>query len=386
MTASPRPAHGGAERRGRWLPAILALAVLLPAAVLFGQFWRWTGTGVADAATERDGIAYLVALSQLTTALGDAGSSAAGGRSAAKEPVSRAVDAVSQVDRRVGGDLRTTERWTALRTTVEALPGGATEATLSAYTEATDSVLALYRIVRVNAYLVREPATDAFYLADAAAEEVPETLVAAGRLSDLAVLAGTRPTAEQQLYLAGLATARATMVQSARSLADDLQSAVDSTQQSTLSAALLSRLDRFRRTVDALSAATTPADPRRPTAIDAAAAERARVEVQATGAELAAAILREVDTLVAGRQDDLARQRQIALACIVLAVILAVAPTVAVLMYRRRRRHERGRDDQPSGPLGRVSVEPAPMEPLAGEQIGELAAMARRERERSGAR
>ena len=361
------------------------MAVLIPASVLFGQLWRWTGEDRTDIVTERDAVTYLVALSQLTIALGDAQSETVAGRTSGREPVIRAVDAVNAVDSRLGAKLRTTERWTGLRDSIESLPTSSGVPAFTAFTEMTEGLRALYDLVWVNGLLAREPATDAYFLADAAAEEIPQTLIVAGRVADLSVLLAARPAAELPAALAALGAAQAALVEAGGNLTDDLQAAVDGNNQGNLSASILSRLDRFRRTVDVVATAAVPTgqgqpgSPGRP-AVDPEKVSKARADVQAAGSDLHTAILRELDALVVARSDRLDTQRQLAIAMIALAAILALAPAFGVLVRRRRPAPRQ----TASGPVSHMLVQPAPSEVGPhGEMIGELTL---NRREHSGAR
>jgi hypothetical protein len=352
------------------------LAVLVPAAVLFAQVWRWTGETRDDIGTERGAVTYLVALSQLTVALGDAQSDAVAGRSGSRDGLARGIDAVNGVETRFGAGLRTSARWTNVRETIESLPTSGGMQAFTAFSEVSDQLRALYNLVWVNGLLAREPQTDAYFLADAGAEEMPQTLIAVGRVAELSMQLGTRPASELPAALAALAAAQAALVEAGGDLTDDLQSAVDGNAQGNLSASLLSRLDRFRRAVDSVATAALPTGQNRPT-VDVERVSKARTDVQAAGTDLHTAILRELDALVAARGDGLDTQRQIAIAAIALAAILALAPVFAALLRRRR---PWGRPDASSPVL--VQSVPSEMGPR-GEMIGELSLS---RREHSGAR
>jgi hypothetical protein len=346
--------------------------VLLPAGVLFAQVWRWTGDSRDDITTERDAVTYLVALSQLSVALGDAQSESVAGRTGSRDAVTRGIDAVNAVDSRLGDTLMTTERWTNVRETIESLPNSGGMPTFNAFSEVSETLRALYNLVWVNGLLAREPETDAYFLADAGAEEVPQTLIAAGRVADLSMLLNNRPASEIPAALAALGVAQAALVEAGGDLTEDLQSAVDGNTQGNLTASLLSRLDRFRRAVDAVATSALPTGQSRPT-VDADRVSKARTDLQAAGSDLHAAILRELDAIIATRGDGLDTQRQLAIATIALAAILAVMPMFAVLVRRRR-----------PDPVGPVFVQGVPSEMgPPGEMIGELSLT---RREHSGAR
>jgi hypothetical protein len=317
--------------------SLLGLAVLIPAAILFGQAWQGQSDRISFAERERHGIEYLTTLGQVATALTDAQSAAVAGRAVDRNALTRAVDATSSVDDRLGDELRTRERWSGLRVKIEALPAAATgepAARYAAYGEATDLLLALYGKVRENSQLIRDPEGDTYFLQDGAAEELPEAVVGAGQFTDLVVIAAGLPAAERSAAVGELTAARQGVLDPAGDLADDLQSAVDSTQSRTMGGNLLSRLDRFRRAMDTL-AASVSTEAGTPGRTDANRLAATRTEVQTAASDLSAAILAELDVLIEQRIDGLWRQRWVSVGTMVLAVLLATIPPV---FLRRRRR------------------------------------------------
>jgi hypothetical protein len=326
--------------RAQLLRSLLALAVLVPVGVLFGQLWQEQSDRLSFAAKERDGIEYLTTLSQVTTALTDAQSDAVAGGEVDQTALARAVDAASAVDARLGDDLRTHDRWSGLRAKIEALPTAASadkEDLYTAYGEATDLLLALYGKVRENSQLIRDPEGDTYFLQDGAAEELPESVVSAGRFADLVVLAASRPSDERAQAVAELTAARQGVLDPASDLADGLQSAVDSTDSRTMGGNLLSRLDRFRRGMDVLanSAGSLTGRANLPRADQLTAA---RAEVQAAATELSNAILAELDALIEDRISGLTTDRWLAVGTLAAIVLLAAAPMAITLADGRKRR------------------------------------------------
>ncbi|MFD0748286.1 hypothetical protein ACFQ1L_45825 [Phytohabitans flavus] len=329
---------------------MLVFALLIPVGVLFGQAWQGQSDRLSFAAKERHGIEYLTTLGQVTTALTDAQSAAVAGRQVDRAAVTRAVDATTAVDDRLGEDLRTSERWSGLRVKIEALasvPPGDRGRIYDAYGEVTDLLLALYGKVRENSQLIRDPEADTYFLQDGAAEELPESVVAAGRFADLVVLAARRPASERAAAISDLNAARSGVLDPAADLADDLQSAVDSTESRTLGGNLLSRLDRFRRSMDGLAASAGSLDGRSslpPTD----RLNSARVEMQAAASELSNSILAELDVLIADRQSSVRGERVISLAAFALAVLGCAVPILLALARRRRRRRPFGGPHRPA--------------------------------------
>lgn len=352
------------------LRCLLALALIAPAAALFAQVWTTVTGGAGTARQERQGIEYLTSLDRLTIALTDAQSAAVAGRPLPRDELTRAVEATGAVDARIGGGLRTHERWTGLRAGIEALASAASPAAdpYSAYGETTDMLLALYAEVRKNSQLAREQDADAYYLQDGAAEQLPAAVVAAGRFADLAVMAGTRPRGDAATTAAGLLTARNTVIAPANVLAADLQAAVDGTSSRTLGANLLSRMDRFRRSMETLTATAVPVDGRTP--VDIVVLQNIRTEIQSAALDLAATILGELDQLVGARIGDLDGQRRTAAATMAAAVLLALLPAAALFVRPRRR----------------PAAEPAVPPPAVAVPPGHETGPAARHREPAGAR
>jgi len=322
------------------LRPLLVFALLIPVGVLFGQAWQGQSDRLSFAAKERHGIEYLTTLGQVTTALTDAQSAAVAGRAVDRAAVARAVDATTSVDNRLGEDLRTSERWSGLRVKIEALssvPPGDKTRVYEAYGEATDLLLALYGKVRENSQLIRDPDADTYFLQDGAAEELPESVVAAGKFADLVALAAARPAAERTSAIADLTVAQGSVLDPAADLADDLQSAVDSSESRTLGGSLLSRLDRFRRSMEGLAASAGTLDGQSPLP-PADRVNTARIEVQTAASELSNAILAELDVLIADRQSGIGTGRILSVVALAVTVLGCAVPTLLALRKRRRRR------------------------------------------------
>ena len=160
------------------------------------------------------------------------------------------------MDARIGVELRSQERWAGLRAKLEALrdrsPADA-EAAYTAYGEVTDLLLALHRKVRESSGLGRDPGADSFFLQDSVGAELPEAMVAAGRLADLGALASRRPAAERVRTLMELTGLRVAALAPASDVVDNLRAAVDSSESTDLGANVLTPLDAYQRSVEALA-------------------------------------------------------------------------------------------------------------------------------------
>jgi|GEM_PF-1088842 len=343
-----RPAQD-AVRRKRWLDGALlrsaiTVLMLVPVCVLFTQLWRGTSADIAFAEHEREGVAYLGALNELTVALVDAQSAAVAGQPVNDEALLRALDAVTEVDQRIGASLRAQQRWATLRSTVESLSDrqfSRPAEAFDAYRQATDLLLAQYDRVRESSNLIRDPEGDAYHLQDGAAEELPEAIVATGRFADLAVLLPTRPAQDRPLALVELISAASDVLSPANDLADNVQAAVESTDSRTMSSNLLTQVDRFRRSMDALAAAAAAvntADVVSGGGADTPGGGAAlpdldpliglRGDAQVAAAELAGTMLAELDGLIADRISALQRGQWASVGALVVAFALAVAPMV----------------------------------------------------------
>ena len=246
---------------GRLLPLLLATALLLPVAFLVVQGHRMVDADRELAKRERLGVEYLRALGPVTEALVDAQTAAVAGRPVSRDALDRAVEAAAAVDTRVGDELRSTERWAGLRAKLEGLPSRSLtdpEAAFTAYGEVTDLLLALHGKIRETSGLIRDPGSDSYFLQDGVGEEMPEAMVAAGRLVDLAVLMPQRPAVEQARSLGELATLRFAALQPAGDLVDDLQTVVDTSESADIGAGVLTPLDTYQRAVEALAALSQP--------------------------------------------------------------------------------------------------------------------------------
>ncbi|WP_428963334.1 hypothetical protein [Micromonospora fluostatini] len=299
----PRP-----RTPGRLLPLLLATALLLPVAFLVVRAHRLVDADRSMAERERLGVEYLRALGPVTDALVEAQTAAVAGRPTSRDALDRAVEEAAAVDARIGAELRSTERWAGLRAKLEGLPDRSLtepEAAFTAYGEATDLLLALHGKIRETSGLIRDPGSDSYFLQDGVGEEMPEAMVAAGRLTDLAVLMEQRPAAERVRSLGELATLRFAALQPANDLVSNLQSAVDSSESTDLGASVLTPLDTYQRAVEAMAAVSQPAG--RAQTVDAVRLAAVRSQAQNAANLLQPVILDELDRLLRDRVEQFDR-------------------------------------------------------------------------------
>lgn len=322
-----------ARRPARAAVAVaVAVAVLAPLAVLTAQVWSGTRTALAFTADERRGVEYLRPLTRLLAAATEAQSAAVSGRQVDAAEVRSAVAGVQAVDDRLGGALRTTDRWNDVRVVVENRLSRAWPEPAEAYLQFSDlttGLLELNRTVGDNSRLILDPGLDAYYVMNATLLRIPEILVDAGRYADLSTLAaGTgRPDPAAQ---AQLTAARNRVASDEADLSDGLIKAFTQTGSSTLGPALTRQLDNFRTAVGAVAPSNSllaPVPERSPADL---AADQATL--QRTALDLDQAALDQLDRLLAGRAADEQRTRVVALVAAALGALVAAG--LATLAWR----------------------------------------------------
>lgn len=346
------------DRRSRLrsaLSAALALLLLVPVAVLFRQVWQPAADDIATAERERRGVEYLSGLAQLLAATNQAQGAALRGAPAPPE-LAGAVRRAADIDERLGAEFGARERWATLRAQIERLPRAAAAgqelAAYTAYVQVSDLLLGLYRTVRDGSGLSRDDRADTFYLQQAIGTGLPASTVQAARVADLTTLA-PRVKRDRQAGLAiDLGVAVDQVTDAVGVMTTDLQAAADDTRSTTLSSGVLSGIDRFRRGVDGivqggsavLKAAAAPGAAQQPApnaetvAAGLALLAGLRTDMLTAATDLSTAVLRELDTLLANRVDDLRNRQRAALLAVAAAVLLALAAVLAPLVGRTRRR------------------------------------------------
>jgi hypothetical protein len=342
--------------------------MIVSVAVLFAMVWQSLGDQSSFAGLERDGVRYIQALVPLETALTNAESSAVNGGSAPRDPLARAVAAVADVDKDLNGRLRTQDRWAGLRSKIETLPAeGAPAAIIAAYGSVNDLLLALMDKIRDTSKLIRDPAADSYYLEDGAAQELPEGIVAAADYTNLLINAAGQPAADQVKAVVDINAARSDLSSNAQDLSDDVRLAVEGSSSSSMGTALLSKLDRFNRSIDNLKPLVTPLATGKG-GIDTAKVVRARDEMQAAAADLSAALLAQIDIALRDRLSSLNHRRLLSVGILAISVLLVLVPIAPALAARRRRaRTTRGPDlpvTPPQGAAHRSAVPQAAGRPV----------------------
>lgn len=360
MSSSAQHSRRPAGKAVRIARSLILVATLIPVTVFFVQLYGTSGDERSLTERERHGIEYLTSLWQLTLSLTEAQSAVVSGRPPADaDAVPASLAAVGLIDERLGDELRTGQRWAELRTKIESLPttpGRDASGAYTAYTEATEMLLALYGQIRQNAELIQDPDADAYFLQDSIAEQLPRMLVAAGRLTDLAHLVRVRAT-DNTSTIATLTVVRTAVTDPAKELTNDLRSAVDGAQSRTLSGTLLSQLETFGRRMDTFTSVSAPTATQ--VVPDAEAVDNARTDLQFAARDLGNAILLELDGLFADRIGDLSVKQWLALGAMAVAVLLVLSGVALPYVHRRRSNPEKR-----GGPPERIATEPG--QPFAG--------------------
>src|SRR3954447_15890376 len=140
------------------LAVIMTVLVLVPTAVLFGRVWQDNSDRHASTAREQKGVEYLSALAPLINQLVEYQSSAVQGVNTPPAQLKAAIAKVSDVDGRLGDDLKTKDRWAGLQDKITKLKNpvtGGQLAVFQAHAEVMDLVVALYDAIRRNSELNR---------------------------------------------------------------------------------------------------------------------------------------------------------------------------------------------------------------------------------------
>jgi hypothetical protein len=315
------------------LAVILTVLVLVPTAVLFGRVWQQNSDQRAQTDLEKKGVEYITALAPLVSALVESQSSALQGVTSPPESLATAVSRVSAVDASLGDDLKTKERWADLQDKIAKLPktAGGQSALLQAHIEVTDLTLALYGAVRRNSELNRDPDSDMSNLQQAAAIDMPTTVVLVSRMADYAQALQSATGADKATLGVQFGQEVLAVQDSVNALTESLQAAVDNTSSPTLSGSLVTTLDSFRRGVESMTRGANPGG-----APNVATMTTAQTALQTALNALAGVTLKEMAGLLDDRSDSLSYRRVEALAAGLLAVLLVIAALVLPVILRRR--------------------------------------------------
>jgi hypothetical protein len=319
-------------RLGSAIAVILTVLVLVPTAVLFGRVWTDNADKRDTTELELKGIEYITALTPLVSALAESQTSRIQGVSEPLQSLAVAVTSVSDVDARLGGELKTKERWADLKDKIGKLPKvTGTVNVLNAHVEATDLTLALYAAVRRNADLNRDPDGDISNLQQAVAIDMPEVVVRVNRMGDYANILQVLPPASKPQVQAQFGHEVLSVQDVVKRLTENLQAAVDNTTSQTLSGSLVSSLDAFRRRVEDMLRGANPGGDPNPSTMSTA-----QTTLQTATNTLSNITLSEMDGLLNDRLDSLNYRRGEAVVMGSLALLLVAGALVWPAVARRR--------------------------------------------------
>lgn len=307
------------------LAAVLTVLVLLPTAALFLRVLDDVSTQRDDTELKQQGVEYLVALAPLISALADSQSQALQGVTAEPASLTSAVARVQEADDKLGEALGTKSRWTGVKEKIGGLPGvsGSSQTIFEAHTEVGDLALELYNEVRENSRLNNDQQNDIWYLQQTIAVDMPETVTAVSRMSDLAnMVAGATGRAQKAALQVQLGIQVNAVEEGVATLTDNLQAAAEDTASSTLAGNTVNNLDSFRRGVEAANrGANFGGEP------DVSTLVTAQSTLSTALSALATVLLKEMSTLLDERMDELAYRQIEAWVLIGVAVVLILLAT-----------------------------------------------------------
>ncbi len=194
---------------------LIAIVLIVPTVFVGAQYRSQQQTQVAFSAKEQVGVEYLLPAEDLLRRLVDYRSAAvknsAGMRgadlAAARAGVQKAVSTLDGVDERIGGELATTEAWTKLRRSIDALGNaqGSPKALFDAHTKVNADAIGLITLAGNNSNLILDPDLDTYYLMDGVVVKLPTIAETAGQAADMQVVMtadGATPTQRQRIDLA----------------------------------------------------------------------------------------------------------------------------------------------------------------------------------------
>jgi hypothetical protein len=347
------------------LAVVLAILILAPVGLLFFRVWQQNADERDNAEREQHGVEYLGGLAPLISALTEAQSSALQGVSAAPQSLTTAVGRMAAIDKRIGADLGTRERWTGLRDRINQL-GSVTGDSLQIYqanVEATNLTLALFKSVADSSALSRDPDNDLSHLQQAFALDLPNTTVMVSRMGDLSLMlqkltgSDDRTAQARATLLPQFGAAVLAVNTNVASLTDNLQAAVDDTDSQTLSGSLVTTVDAFRRGVESFIRGASPGGSSAP---NAAAMATAQSQLQTSLSSLSGVLVREMRGLLESRIDRLDSRRIEAIIMGALAVLLVAALILLIVSGRRPARTGPARE-----PLSLADSLPSARDPFA---------------------
>jgi hypothetical protein len=329
-------------------------------AALFGavvrQSWTDTDAALRIVNAESDGATVMHEMTTLLSKLVEAQSTAVRGERVDADALREAllhIKVPSPGHRAVRGDLQIDQRLGDLTSQVEsAIAKGETgRAAYDTYSGLVSLTVEMIRRIGDTSHLIHDPDLDSYYLMEAALVRLPNTVVYAGRTTDLVTLAGGRTLSGEDQVAAGVA--RFLVAQDAEQVSSGLTKTVDITTKSDLGSNVAERLDTFKAAADAFSPPTMLAE--LATTVDAATLASNARRVYAAAASLAHLLLSELQALLDTRAAKLQAQQRFTLLSAAIGFIIGLAILWLAVAGRPRRgpgpRLGANADDHPVGSL-----------------------------------
>ena len=299
------------------VPALL----LVPLALVTKGYVDIQGNQVSFSAKERDGLAYLAPLTDLTARTVTARRLAVTGQDAAEAGVAAAVDRVEKVQTRYGAELETAADWTAARSALSsAADARDPHAAFAAYNKATAALQTLIVRVSDKSNLTLDPDLDTYYLMDALVFRLPLLLDTGGQAYDRVLLARGGPAADHDATRIELAVAGGVLTTTGQAVDAGVKTMLAATKSASLTPAVESKAkaahDALAALVDPIGAAVRTGD------LDLVQEDAAAVSFKATVA-LAAAYQPQEDDLIGVRIDGFERKAHRVELGLLLSVLVA---------------------------------------------------------------
>lgn len=189
IAAPTRTLLGGMKLTAKF--AVIGTVLIAPLLFVVQRYASAQNASRDFSQLELTGMDYVEPAFDLLTVLDAARSSAVHGEAVDADAVNAALDEMAALDARLGGDVATTESWTALKNDTKAVLDGSTEdaeAAFAAWTGVVNQAAALISTAADGSNLTLDPDLDSFYLMDAATTKTPMLLAAVGVMADIEVL------------------------------------------------------------------------------------------------------------------------------------------------------------------------------------------------------
>jgi hypothetical protein len=178
----------------------IGLVLLAPLAYVGQAYLGDKGAAIEFNAKERVGVEYvgpagtllgdLVGLRTAAVLAGNGDAEASTALPSLKETVAKDVAALTEVDSRLGGTLRTTEQWTELKGQIEKAAAATFETSTdasAAYDPLAEGVRSLIVTAGNYSNLILDPDLDSYYLMDNVINKLPQLGDDVGRSGDLQI-------------------------------------------------------------------------------------------------------------------------------------------------------------------------------------------------------